>query len=59
MLVLPSGLVLYIFISSLLGILQQWYIRRQSRQEQEVTSVPESTTQTRQQRRAQARRQNS
>lgn len=61
MLVLPSGLVLYIFASSLLGIIQQWLIRRQSAKarEEKEEAVPEPKTLTRQQRRRRARRQRS
>lgn len=62
MLVLPSGLVLYIFISSLLGILQQWHIRRQFAAEKKSDTLAVATSsdkQTRQQRRQAARRQQS
>lgn len=58
MLVLPSGLVLYIFVSSLLGILQQWYIRREQADPKDggPTETPESKL-TRQQRRHRERQQ--
>lgn len=58
MLVLPSGLVLYIFISSLLGIGQQWHIRRQFQAEASGPPDDSSTPgkQTRQQRRQAERR---
>ncbi len=62
MLVLPSGLVLYIFVSSLLGILQQWHIRRQFAAEKKEDTLALATApekQTRQQRRQAARRQQS
>jgi YidC/Oxa1 family membrane protein insertase len=58
MLVLPSGLVLYIFVSSLLGILQQWYIRREQADPKDggPSETPESKL-TRQQRRQRERQQ--
>ena len=56
MLVLPSGLVLYIFVSSLLGIGQQYMIRRQRQAKTSEEEVPTSTKKTRQQRRRAARR---
>jgi YidC/Oxa1 family membrane protein insertase len=40
MLVLPSGLVLYIFVSSLLGMLQQYLIRRKSNTPAMAGSAP-------------------
>ncbi|MCA9562019.1 MAG: membrane protein insertase YidC [Myxococcales bacterium] len=59
MLMLPSGLVLYIFVSSLLGIGQQWLIRRQFAREKgdDVGPNPDgdSSKMTRQQRRQAAR----
>ena len=57
MLVLPSGLVLYIFVSSLLGIAQQYMIRRQRKAKTREEEVPTSTKKTRQQRRRAERRQ--
>ena len=62
MLVLPSGLVLYIFISSLLGILQQWLIRRGRKKvkaQEEAALVVAEGNLTRQQRRQRARKQGS
>jgi YidC/Oxa1 family membrane protein insertase len=59
MLVLPSGLVLYIFVSSLLGILQQWVLRRQRAKAKELAAaaIPQATVKTRQQRRREERQQ--
>jgi YidC/Oxa1 family membrane protein insertase len=56
MLVLPSGLVLYIFTSSLLGILQQYVIRRQMATLREDHEIKQSDSQTRQQRRKEERK---
>ena len=59
MLVLPSGLVLYIFVSSLLGIAQQYWIRRQFAKEKEESEEPKipDGKMTRQQRRRAERKQ--